>query len=613
MGDINEKPIKLKLNLSLKKSVKKSPIKESLIKLEKKIDNNDNKINKKLADINEEIDARIDIIKNKLQKEEKLSSRQQKLVSETQRILKNVNEKTKLSAIFERISNRLDFDLSSSDKLFIRVYISHFNNRDKYGLSCIDGSNLQVKDYQARVIKHMLNNRGLLVFHNMGSGKTLSAVIATQCALQQAIRNGEDMEIVVVTPTSLQRNFHKELEAYGVSAKSVRYHYFTFRSFYLRFKDDTDKELKKYFKNKFMVIDEAHTLKYKADPNEEKSAFRRSTLERMKTVAPKESKVNKVFLKASLYVKKILLMSGTPILNRPSDVINLIAMIDGTKPVSLDFFESKIYGRENPEQKEQSIRNRDEFDKYFKCKISFYQTTDIENYPTMNEKFPKLRMSKDFYRQYMKIEMSNDITVFYNDIRQAINNIDGAKNPKVEFAIKKISQGEQTVVYSNYKFTRAKAGKKKVAIDHIIDYMEEHKIKYTSITGDNSKAQREKSVNKYNKGEVQVFLITSAGSLGIDLKNTRNVILMEPFWNREFIKQIIGRAVRYLSHAKLPKEERYVNVYHLLLKKSNKRDDSEMDSVDEILYDFSENKQINIDAFVKKIKKRSIENMPCNK
>lgn len=616
-----DKPLsfKLKIKSSLKEEKKK--FNKSINKQEISIDKNDNRIDKKIANINEELDAKIDMIKNKLENKEELTSKQNKMVIQVNKLLKTVKKNTKLGEIFETISRKID--LKPVDKLFIKVYISHFNNREKYGLSCIDGSNLQVKEYQSKVIKHMINNRGLLVFHNMGSGKTLSAVISTQCALQY----DEELEIVIVTPTSLQKNFHKEMEAYGVSAKSIKYHYFTFRTFYLQFKESSDKELKKYFKNKFLVIDEAHTLKYKADPNEEKAAFRKSPLKRLKTVAPKESKVNKVFLKASLYVKKILLLTGTPILNRPSDIINLIAMIDGEKPVSLDFFEQKIYGRETLENPEQSIRNRDEFNKYFGCKLSFYQTEDIENYPTLNEHKVNLRMDNNFYKQYLQIQGSEDITVFYGDVRQAVNNINGKDNPKVKFAIEKLSEKEsddegkkkkknkeinKTIIYSNYKFTRNKNGKKKIAIDHIIDYMEENDIPYTTITGDNSKTQREKSVNDYNNNKVKVLIITQAGGLGLDLKETRNLILMEPFWNRELIKQIIGRAVRYLSHAKLPKNKRFVDVYHLILKKPKKLDKfDDIPSVDEILYDFSKKKQENIDAFIKKLKKRSIEKMDC--
>lgn len=57
-----------------------------------------------------------------------------------------------------------------------------------------------------------------------------------------------------------------------------------------------------------------------------------------------------------------------------------------------------------------------------------------------------------------------------------------------------------------------------------------------------------------------VFMASSAGAEGITLANVRNVSIMEPYWNPARIDQVIGRAIRICSHAKLPKEERNVIV-----------------------------------------------------
>ena len=40
---------------------------------------------------------------------------------------------------------------------------------------------------------------------------------------------------------------------------------------------------------------------------------------------------------------------------------------------------------------------------------------------------------------------------------------------------------------------------------------------------------------------------------------------MDPVWNFSGMEQIRGRAVRYKSHENLPKEERKVGIYYLLL------------------------------------------------
>lgn len=66
------------------------------------------------------------------------------------------------------------------------------------------------------------------------------------------------------------------------------------------------------------------------------------------------------------------------------------------------------------------------------------------------------------------------------------------------------------------------------------------------------------------RGEmVKVIMISGAGAAGIDLKNVRQVHIMEPYWNPATMDQVIGRAIRVCSHAELPVEERNVkaNIY----------------------------------------------------
>jgi hypothetical protein len=57
-----------------------------------------------------------------------------------------------------------------------------------------------------------------------------------------------------------------------------------------------------------------------------------------------------------------------------------------------------------------------------------------------------------------------------------------------------------------------------------------------------------------------LFMASSAGAEGITLLNVRHVHIMEPHWNPARHEQVIGRAVRICSHARLPMEERTVRV-----------------------------------------------------
>lgn len=57
-----------------------------------------------------------------------------------------------------------------------------------------------------------------------------------------------------------------------------------------------------------------------------------------------------------------------------------------------------------------------------------------------------------------------------------------------------------------------------------------------------------------------ILLISKAGAEGISLENVRNVYIMEPHWNPAILDQVVGRAIRICSHARLPQEERTVEV-----------------------------------------------------
>jgi hypothetical protein len=67
-------------------------------------------------------------------------------------------------------------------------------------------------------------------------------------------------------------------------------------------------------------------------------------------------------------------------------------------------------------------------------------------------------------------------------------------------------------------------------------------------------------------GEViKVLMITSSGSEGINLRNTRYVHIMEPYWHPVRLEQVIGRARRICSHKDLPKALQTVEVFVYLM------------------------------------------------
>lgn len=126
-----------------------------------------------------------------------------------------------------------------------------------------------------------------------------------------------------------------------------------------------------------------------------------------------------------------------------------------------------------------------------------------------------------------------------------------------------------------------------------------------------------KSTTKTNlRGEtIKVLLTTKTGAEGIDLKNVRQVHIIEPFWNPVRVNQVKGRAVRVASHVELPPKERKVEITTYLASIKQKHlkadriimDDSDGMSSDQVLFNISKRKLDLMEDLLKLINSASID------
>lgn len=109
--------------------------------------------------------------------------------------------------------------------------------------------------------------------------------------------------------------------------------------------------------------------------------------------------------------------------------------------------------------------------------------------------------------------------------------------------------------------------------------------------------------NNSNGEKVKIVLITQSGTEGIDLKNIRQVHIMEPWYNMNRIEQIIGRARRNCSHKELDKEKRNVQVYlH-----GTVIYDTNIETLDMYMYRQAEIKAISIGKITRLLKQNAID------
>lgn len=138
--------------------------------------------------------------------------------------------------------------------------------------------------------------------------------------------------------------------------------------------------------------------------------------------------------------------------------------------------------------------------------------------------------------------------------------------------------------------------------------------KYTEYHGGIRKEQRIENLNMFNQienktGEIcRVIMISRAGAEGINLKNVRQVHLLEPFWHEVIMTQMIGRAIRMCSHQDLPMEDRHVDVFRYKSIR-NKDSDTYIDkqTTDQYIEALSRGKEGLIQSFLDAIKEVAVD------
>jgi SNF2 family DNA or RNA helicase len=399
---------------------------------------------------------------------------------------------------------------------------------------------------QLRVQKRLKEKPGVLVYHGLGSGKTLTSLAATQ---------GEKPDVVV--PASLRQNYAKEVKKHTTGHKP------NIMSF--------EKAVKTPPSGGTLVVDEAHMLGI-----------------------PESQRTQKMIQNAKAYKKRILL-TGTPIRNYPHEIGPLMTMVRGDTKVPSDpkafdkaFIQevmkspglmARLFHGAKPGI-EYKIKNPERFADLVKGYVDYHAPAK-ENFPSVTRETIQVPMNKEQMKYYdfvldkagpglrYKIRQglppskqeNKSLSAFLTGPRQISNTtraFGGTEtSPKIERAIQEFKArmdkdpNFKAVVYSNY----LDAGVKEYA-----RHLAQMGVPHAVFEGSLSDAKRKQAIDDYNAGKTKALLISGAGAQGLDLKGTKLMQLLEPHWNTARLGQAEGRGVRFMSHAHLPPEERNVHV-----------------------------------------------------
>lgn len=118
---------------------------------------------------------------------------------------------------------------------------------------------------------------------------------------------------------------------------------------------------------------------------------------------------------------------------------------------------------------------------------------------------------------------------------------------------------------------------------------------YAIYSGEEDPKERDEIIRRLisydnrNGKEIKILMISAAGAEGLDLKNIRQIHLMEPYWNEVRMRQVIGRGIRLNSHTDLPEKDRDITVFRYLsvLSPSQLKESREPVSTDEAIQDIA--------------------------
>lgn len=412
-----------------------------------------------------------------------------------------------------------------------------------------------LKPYQKRVVDRISkpNQPGLVVAHGVGSGKTRSSI--------EAYKNLK-MPTNVIVPAALKTNYEKEMTKWtGSVPKNVN----------ILSQQRIARQGMPNNNNGLEIVDESHRAR--------------------------DLETNLHDVLQNSHPKKRLLLTGTPLVNHPTDLTTLVnlAAQKNMLPTNRSEFNRQyvtqklvqpgLLGRLSgvkpgvvPE-----LKNKGQLGKVLNKYVDYYPGS-TEGYPSSQEQIVKVPLGdkqmnvyKTLMNQapwYVRYKVKRGLPPGKGELQNLQAFLTGARqvsNTNQEFVSRK-SDVQAAKIQQAFKFLQSKVKEdptyKSVVYSNFInsgiapyrDLLTKANIPYGEFTGEMSKRVRDQSVKDYNAGKLRALLISGSGAEGLDLKKTRNIQLLSPEWNMAREKQVIGRGIRYGSHVGLPKEKQNVLV-----------------------------------------------------
>ena len=417
---------------------------------------------------------------------------------------------------------------------------------------------VQLQEHQQRISDRVTGeNPRMLVYHGLGSGKSLSALAAAEAAQRQ---HGGSYGIVA--PASLKGNFQKEVKKFTTSQPEIMS--YTGLGMGKQFKDQPET----------LVMDEAARLR---NPN---AASTRAAFQ------------------AAQKADRLMLLTGTPITNEPKDLASIVSMLN-KQEITPEQFEKEYVGYKKvwpglwgwlqgatPGMKP-IIRNGPKLRSLLEGKVD-YQPSKTPEGVNINEQTIRVPLSpeqqkiqkavrtkvppgflwkldKEFPLSRQELSKLNSFMTGLRQVGLSTQPFRADRDPLKAFQ----QSAKMQEAFKNLKSTLDSDERKKAIIySNFVDSglgpyaagLTQAGVPHAFFHGGVSPKVRQAAVDAYNAGKLRALLIGPAGAEGISTKGTSLIQLMDPHWNEARTQQARGRGLRFDSHAGLPDDLKNVAV-----------------------------------------------------
>jgi superfamily II DNA or RNA helicase len=395
-----------------------------------------------------------------------------------------------------------------------------------------------------------------LLVHALGSGKTLTSIAASEA-------NKEPY--TAITPAALRANFRGEQKNFTDQSLPS-----TIMSYNQLARGNSTPH------GQSLVFDEAHRLRN-----------------------PESAQSQQAQLLASK-AKQVLMLTGTPIVNDPSDLAVPLSMLR-KEQITPEQFTQKFVGQETVQptwwSRFQGIKpgtrevpkNTDELKALLNGHVDWYDPgkpvvpTKYEDhhvemgpeqtqlYNSMFGQLPwatRWKLKNDFPLNQDEMEKMTSFMTGPRQVGLSTNTFLRTPNPykayqqspKLQKAVSLMKtqladQRTRGLVFSNF----IDAG-----LTPYAEALKRENIPHAVFHGGLNDTQRKQLVDDYNANKIRVALLGPSGTEGLSFKGTNLIQLLDPYWNSVRGKQSVGRGLRFGSHDAMPADLQNVTVQRLI-------------------------------------------------